>query len=59
MGNLPLYAERDRLRFIEDTRLEARDCLLAIIAAYDKAVADGVKLPTMLMCAIECARAAL
>ena len=45
--------------FLEDSRLEATDALRAIIAAYDKAVADGVKLPTMLMCAIECARAAL
>ena len=59
MANLPLYAEIDRLRFIKDTRLEARDSLRAIIAAYDKAVADGVKLPTMLMCAIECARGSL
>lgn len=43
--------------FLEDTRLEARDALRAVIAAYDKAVADGVKLPTMLMCSIEVARA--
>ncbi len=43
--------------FLEETRLDARDALSAIIAAYDKAKEDpATKIPTILMCAIEVAR---
>lgn len=65
LGNDPanhpavMAAEAFRQQFLADTRLEARDALRAIIAAYDKAVIDGEKLPTTLMCAIECARGVL
>jgi hypothetical protein len=57
---LPLYAEIDRLRFLEETRLEARDRLAAIIVAYDEALKDAqTKIPTPLHAAIEIARGAL
>ena len=47
----------DRTEFLEDTRLEARDALRQIIAAYDASLnREGAKIPTMLMCAIECGR---
>ena len=55
-----LYAEIDRLRFVEDTRLEARDALQAIVTAYDAVrEQEGAKIPTMLHCAIEVARGKL
>ncbi len=55
-----LYAEIDRLRFVEDTRLEARDALGAIVKAYDAALTDAqVKMPTVLHFAIENARRVL
>lgn len=46
--------------FVDTTRLEARDALRAIIAAYDKVLEQpGTKIPTMLMCAIEIGRSKL
>ena len=52
-----LYAEIDRLRFLEDTRLQARDALRLIVdtaAKYPDAL-----LPTPLLCAIVAGREAL
>lgn len=49
-----------RTEFLEDTRLEARDALQAVIAAYDLAKADATaRLPTSLMAAVEMARRVL
>ncbi len=54
MDKLPLYAEIDRLRFLEDTRLEARDALEHIVAMADKY--PEAMLPTPLLVAIEAGR---
>ena len=64
MGNeLPNYAAAGgafRREFVEDTRLQARDALAAIVAAYDAALADPqAKMPTTLHAAIENARRVL
>ncbi len=51
---------RGRQEFIEDTRLEARDALAAIVAAYDMALAiEGTNIPTPLHAACEAARRVL
>ena len=52
-------ATAQRIQFIEDTRLEARDNLRAVIACYDRATAEGHKFPTIMMCAVEVARSSL
>ena len=60
---IPSYASmggKFRREFVEDTRLEARDALEAVVVAYDAALADPqAKMPTTLHAAIENARRVL